>query len=226
MFPLRDVVRTKKFPLATFLILGLNVYVFFLELALPDPEAFIEKYSLIPARVDFNNITSLLAFVTSQFLHAGFLHIVSNMWFLKIFGDNVEEKFGSLFYLFVYLLSGVVGGFVQYLFVSDSSIPMMGASASVAGILGAYFVFFPHHFIETLVPVGFFMTTIRIPASVMLGYWFLIQIFSGFGSIVVAQVGGVAWWAHVGGFATGWIIARFYKDFYEGKEKDREIWDI
>ncbi|KKQ52497.1 hypothetical protein A2865_03550 [Candidatus Woesebacteria bacterium RIFCSPHIGHO2_01_FULL_39_17] len=208
MFPLHDTVRTYKYPLITILIITANAFVFFLELVAPNTELFIDQYALIPANVNFSNLSSLTPFITSQFLHAGFLHILSNMWFLKIFGDNVEEKFGSIFYLFIYLLSGVVGGLIQYLFSPDSTIPMLGASGAVAGVLGAYLVFFPRHQIETLIPFGFYMSTVRLSAQVMLLYWFITQLFSGVGSVAVAQIGGVAFWAHVGGFVAGWLIAK------------------
>lgn len=208
MFPLRDSHPAYKFPLITLLIIGANVVVFLIELTAFDPEAFIESYALIPAKVDFGNYFSFTPFITSQFLHAGFVHIIGNMWFLKIFGDNVEEKFGSFPFLIIYLLSGIVGGLAQYIFSPNSQIPMLGASGAVAGVLGAYLVFFPRHTIETLVLMGFFTRIISVPASFMLVYWFLIQLFSGVGSIAAAQIGGVAWWAHVGGFAAGWLIAR------------------
>ncbi len=212
MFPLRDTKPTQKFPFVTTLLILINSIVFFLEVTISDTDRFISSYALIPSKVDFSDFSSLKPFITSQFLHAGFIHILSNMWFLKIFGDNVEEKLGSIFYLFVYLSAGAVGGFLQYLFLQDSTIPMLGASGAVAGILGAYMVFFPRHKIETLVFYGFFISTVEVSASVMLGYWFLTQLFSGFGSIVATQVGGIAWWAHVGGFATGFIFASLAKN--------------
>ncbi len=208
MFPLRDSHPTYIFPVITLLIIVINVLVFIIEIISPNPDVFIAGYALIPSLVDFKDIFTLIPFITSQFLHAGFIHIIGNMWFLKIFGDNVEEKFGHLGFLAIYLLSGVIGGLAQYIFVPNSEIPMLGASGAVAGVLGAYLVFFPKHRIETLVPMGFFTRIINIPASFMLLYWFVIQFFSGVGSFAITQVGGVAWWAHVGGFATGWIIAR------------------
>lgn len=208
MFPLRDSHKTYKFPLITVALLVANVIVFFLELTAFDSDAFIQTYALIPEEVDFGNYLTLTPFVTSQFLHAGFVHIIGNMWFLKIFGDNVEERFGSIRYLLIYLLSGVMGGFIQYVFSPRSDIPMLGASGAVAGVLGAYLVFFPRHKIETLVPLGLFTRIIDVPASFMLIYWFIIQVFSGVGSVAVAQIGGVAFWAHVGGFVTGYLIAK------------------
>lgn len=207
MFPLRDTKSTGRFPLITIFIIAVNIYVFFLEITSVNTDAFVADYALIPAKVDFSRWTTLVPFLTSQFLHAGFFHILSNMWFLKIFGDNVEEKYGSILYLLIYLISGIVGSVLQYLFAPDSTTLMLGASAAVAGVLGSYIVFFPHNTIETLIPFGFFITNVKIPASLMLGYWFLTQLFSGVGSIAVAQIGGVAWWAHVGGFATGWVLA-------------------
>jgi len=208
MFPLRDSHPAYKFPLISALIIAVNVVVFIAEITAFDPEAFINSYALIPAKVDFGNFLTLTPFITSQFLHAGFVHIIGNMWFLRIFGDNVEEKFGHSPYLFIYLFSGVIGGLAQYTFSPGSEIPMLGASGAVAGVLGAYLVFFPRHRIKTLVPLGFFVRIMDLPASLILIYWFVIQLFSGVGSLAVAQLGGVAFWAHVGGFATGWIIAK------------------
>jgi membrane associated rhomboid family serine protease len=220
MFPLRDSYRSRKFPVMTIGIILVNVFVFLLEVISPDPDKFIATYALTPNLVNFQNLGTLTPFITNQFLHAGFLHILSNMWFLRIFGDNVEEEFGSFFYLIVYLFAGTVGGLLQYMFLSNSSIPMLGASGAVAGVLGAYLVFFPHHKIETLVPMGFFITTVDIPASVMLVFWFFIQLFSGVGSVTTTDVGGVAFWAHVGGFATGYLIAKLKnirQDYEEGE---------
>ncbi len=218
MIPLRDHQSTNKFPLITYAIIAANIAVFFLEITAPDPDGFISSYALVPVHVNFSNITTLFPFISSQFLHAGFIHIIGNMWFLKIFGDNVEERFGSFFYLLVYLFSGIVGGLIQYMFSPGLDIPILGASGAVAGVLGAYLVFFPKHRIETLVPMGLFSRAINLPASMILIYWFVIQIFSGVGSVAVSQVGGVAWWAHVGGFATGYFFARLFAS--RGKKDD------
>lgn len=208
MFPLSDTNPARIIPVWTILIILINVYVFYLELT-GDFQSLINQYALIPARVDFSRPSTLLPFITSQFLHGGFLHIIPNMWFLWVFGDNVESKFRILFPFF-YLLSGVVGGFLQYLFVSDSFIPMLGASGAVAGALGAYYALFPNHRIKTLIFIFFFFTIVEVPASIMLVYWFFTQVFNGVASISagVFQFGGVAWFAHIGGFATGWILAK------------------
>jgi len=211
MFPLRDSHPTKKFPLMLWIIIFLNIFVFFLEIFLPQ-EVFLDKLVLVPAQVDFFSLETLYPFLTSQFVHAGFLHIASNMWFLRIFGDNVEEKIGHFSFLSLYLFSGIMGGLLQYLFMRDATVPMLGASGAVAGVLGAYFVFFPRNKIETLVPLGFYTTILEVPSSFMLFYWFITQLFSGVGSIVESLAGGVAWWAHVGGFLSGWFLAELVKD--------------
>ncbi|MBN1168849.1 rhomboid family intramembrane serine protease [Candidatus Woesebacteria bacterium] len=210
MLPLSDTRGTKRFAFITLLIIVINVIVFLFELGAPDTEEFMLNWALVPANVNFASVESLSRFITNQFLHAGFVHIISNMWFLWIFGDNVEEKFGSILFLLIYLLSGVIGGFSQYIFAPSSEIPMLGASGAVAGILGAYYVFFPHHRIRTLVPVFGFVRIVSIPASIMLVYWFLTQVFSGVGSIGYAAMGGVAWFAHVGGFVTGYVVAKIF----------------
>ncbi|MCH7730400.1 rhomboid family intramembrane serine protease [Patescibacteria group bacterium] len=220
MFPLKDNQPTYKFPLITVLLIVANVLVFLLELSAPDLEAFIAQFALTPSFIDLSRVSTLSTFFTSQFLHAGFIHIISNMWFLKIFGNNVEEKFGSIKFLIIYLLAGLAGNLAQYLFSPTSNIPILGASGAVAGVLGAYLVFFPRHTIKTLIPFFGFLTVVNIPAQVMLFYWFLTQLLSGVGSVAIAQIGGVAFWAHVGGFATGWLIAKFGKSDASEVEKD------
>ncbi len=210
MIPISDSHPAGKFPFWVIVIIVLNVYFFYLELTAPSTDFFISQYALIPAAVDFSNLSSLTPFITSQFLHGGFLHIISNMLFLWVFGDNVEAKMGKLIFPFIYLLSGVVGGFAQYIFIPDSTIPMLGASGAVAGVLGAYFAWFPHHSVKTLVPVFGFLTVVNIPASFMLFYWFITQLFSGAFSLGIDQgaMGGVAYFAHIGGFATGFFFAK------------------
>lgn len=225
MFPLRDSHRSFKFPFVTILLIVANIIVFLLELTVFDSDTFIATYALIPSKVEIGNYFTWTPFITSQFLHAGFFHIISNMWFLRIFGDNVEEKFGSLLFLAVYLLSGIIGGLAQYIFSPGSDIPMIGASGAVAGVLGAYFIFFPYHKIKTLIPIGFFWTTVNVSAYFMLIYWFFIQIFSGVGSIAVAQTGGVAFWAHVGGFVTGYLIAKLLQGTGNRYIEEGEIMD-
>lgn len=213
MIPLRDSHPSNIFPFWVITIIGINIYIFFLEITSQNPDLFISQYALIPRLVDFTNIQAFLPFITSQFLHGGFLHIISNMLFLWIFGDNVEERFGFLLFPIFYLAAGAVGAFAQYIFIPSSPIPMLGASGAIAGVLGAYFALFGHHNVKTLVPIFGFFTIIDVPASVMLIYWFVTQLFSGFASITLttADMGGVAFFAHAGGFAFGWITANFFK---------------
>jgi membrane associated rhomboid family serine protease len=212
MIPLRDSHPAGRFPFWVLVIIAINIWVFYLELISPNLDAFIAQYALIPALVSFGNLDTLAPFITSQFLHGGFLHIISNMLFLWIFGDNVEAKFGRLLFPFFYLSAGAVGAFAQYIFAPDSTIPMLGASGAVAGVLGAYFASFPNHSVKTLIPVFGFPAIVDIPATIMLGYWFITQIFSGFASIAVttADSGGVAFFAHIGGFVFGWLLGRSF----------------
>lgn len=212
MFPLRDHNRSHTFPLITISLIIINVIVFLFGIAFGNTETFIQSYALIPSTIDFGNINTLYPFVTSMFLHGGWFHLVSNMWFLWIFGDNVEATFHQLGFILFYLIAGIAGSALQYVFSMQSPIPMLGASGAIAGVLGAYLVFFPHAQIETLV-VGFgFWQRVHIPAKIMLLYWIGIQVFSGVGSIAsgALAVGGVAWFAHIGGFAGGYAIARYF----------------
>lgn len=213
MIPLKDSHPSNIFPFWVIAIIAANVYLFFLEITSPDPESFISQFALIPRLVDFSIPETLYPFITSQFLHAGVIHIFSNMLFLWIFGDNVEGRFGFLFFPIFYLASGVAGAFTQYILMPEAAIPMLGASGAIAGILGAYLALFSHHTIKTLVPVFGFFTVMDIPASVMLIYWFITQLFSGAISIPLAAegVGGVAFFAHAGGFVFGWIVGSMFK---------------
>ena len=180
MFPIRDHNPSKSFPVITVLIILITSYVFFLQLTAFDPEAFIMNYALVPALVDFGNPATWWPFIWSMFMHGGWLHIISNLWFLWIFGDNVEAFLGHIGFLLFYLLTGIAASLVQFFFMSGSEIPTLGASGAIAGVLGAYLVLYPRHKIDTLViSFGGFLQKLQIPASFMLGYWFIIQLFSG-----------------------------------------------
>lgn len=214
MFPLSDALPSHKFPVINIVLILATVFVFFQQVTTPDSDAFVMKYALVPAFVDLSILDSLLPFVTSIFLHGGLLHILSNMWFLWIFGDNVEANLGNILYTILYFASGITGGFLQYIFMPDSTIPMLGASGAVAGVLGAYFVFFPHARIKTIIPLFGFVSVTEVSAYLMLGYWFVLQLLSGAASIPSSgDVGGVAFWAHVGGFVTGFLFAFVIKPF-------------
>lgn len=212
MFPIRDTRTTGQAPVVTTLLIFANIWVFLQELFARNIELLINAYALIPSQINFFDPVTLTPFITSQFLHAGFLHLGSNMWFLWVFGPNLEASLGKVRFLLFYLLAGIAAGLVQFSLLSDTSIPMLGASGAIAGVLGAYFKLFPHHRIETIIPIFFLPFFIALPASLMLFYWFFTQFFNGVASIYAgsAAVGGVAWWAHVGGFVSGLLIVNLF----------------
>ena len=222
MFPISDSERTNKFPYINISIIALNIYVFYKELTAPNMDAFISNFALIPSSVNFSHISSFIPFITSMFLHGGFIHIISNMWFLWIFGDNIEEYLGHIKYLIFYLFAGFVGNILQYVLFPTSNIPMLGASGAISGVLGAYYILYPKSKIKTLVFIFIFITIMDIPAVIYLFYWFFLQLFSGIASLGAIAQGGVAFWAHVGGFLTGVIYAtniknRKNRNFIEGE---------
>jgi hypothetical protein len=167
------------------------------------------RYSNPEISVHFTTFEQVLPFLTSMFLHGGILHILGNMWFLYIFGDNIEDRIGHFRYLIFYLLCGVVAGLVHLLASWGSKIPTIGASGAIAGVMGGYVVLFPHARVLTLIPIFFFFQFFEIPAFVFLGYWLLIQIVSA--SLRGSDVGGVAWWAHIGGFLAGLITVKIFE---------------
>ena len=204
MIPLRDSEPSSSRPVVTVLLIAVNIAVFFYEISL-DPFSrnhLIAVYGMVPDRLD------PVSLATSMFLHGGWLHIVGNMWFLWIFGDNVEDILGHWKFLLFYLLCGVAAGMAHVLLNPFSRIPTVGASGAIAGVMGAYLVKFPRARITTLVPLVVFLTTFELPAAAVLLYWFVIQFFSGVGSIAYSHqsAGGVAWFAHVGGFLAGILL--------------------
>lgn len=210
MLPIKDGNSLLKFPFWVILIILLNIYVFYLELISPNPDSLINQYALITEKVNFLKLDTLIPLVSSQFLHAGFLHIISNMLFLWVFGNNIEYSFGFIFFPVFYLLSGIAAALTQYFVTPDVSIPMLGASGAVAGVLGAYFALFPNNKIKTLVFILVFITIIDIPAYILLFYWFITQLFNGVASVSLnPNVGGIAFLPHVGGFLFGWLAATF-----------------
>jgi membrane associated rhomboid family serine protease len=206
MFPLRDAQPSYSKPLVTIAIIVVNVAIFIYEWLL-DPYSrnhFITMYGLVPDQFRIS------ALVTSMFLHGGWMHVLGNMWFLWVFGDNIEDVLGHGKYVLFYLLCGIAAAMGQVMVNPESRIPMVGASGAIAGVMGAYLIKFPHARILTLAFIFFFITTFEVPAVLMLAYWFVIQLFSGVGSIAQSQAsqGGVAWFAHVGGFLAGLILIK------------------
>jgi membrane associated rhomboid family serine protease len=213
MFPLYDTVRSRTFPLINLTLVLVNVLAFLYELQLDSAvlESFIFTWGLIPARFinDPNNTWETI--FSSMFLHGGWFHIINNMWVLLIFGDNVEAGMGKIRYLIFYLLSGVAAGLLQTYILPTSGVPMIGASGAVAGVLGAYLILFPHSRIASLVPILFIFTIVEIPAMLFLIFWFFSQLYSGLGAIQGGGESGIAWWAHIGGFAFGVLMVFFFR---------------
>ncbi|MGR3311265.1 MAG: rhomboid family intramembrane serine protease, partial [Candidatus Brocadiales bacterium] len=212
--PYRDKNPSGTFPFVTIAIIVVNSIVFIYELSLGyHLEGFIYEYGIVPARViHFFSVPSgnikpvFLPFFTSMFLHAGFLHLIGNMWYLWIFGDNIEDRLGHLKFLGFYLASGVGASIIFLLFGSESLVPCIGASGAIAGVLGAYMITFPKAKIMTLIVLFvFFWRSIELPAIVVLGFWFVIQFFNGIATPSVTG-GGTAWWAHIGGFILGIVL--------------------
>jgi membrane associated rhomboid family serine protease len=211
--PLKDLNPRRTSPVVNTLLILTNVIVFLYQLTLTphQSEAFALANATIPnhIRLALNGHGSLEAALipifTSMFLHSGFMHIAGNMLFLWIFGDNVEDYFGHVPYLLFYLVCGVGSGFTHILFNYHSSLPALGASGAISGVMGAYIVLFPRARVLTLVFIFF----IPIPAFIILGYWFLLQFLAGVSTVGAAATGGVAWWAHVGGFLLGMLITGF-----------------
>jgi membrane associated rhomboid family serine protease len=210
VIPLRDTIPSIRFPLVNLALIALNCGLFVYEIALGRHLAhFIGVYGLIPAHFDALSSHSVMPLVSSMFLHSSWIHLLGNMLFLYIFGDNVEDRLGHVRYLLFYLLSGAAAGLAQVYSLADSTVPMIGASGAIAGVSGAYFLFFPTARVITLVPIFFFIQIVEVPAVVFLLLWFIMQLFYGLMTVSVEgrAVGGVAWWAHVGGFVFGMIAA-------------------
>ncbi|MFN3372424.1 MAG: rhomboid family intramembrane serine protease [Chloroflexus sp.] len=229
MFPLKDTIPSRSFPAVNWALLAANVVVFlFMARDARLAEAWIAELALVPARLLANPLdpTELLTIFTSMFMHGGWFHLFSNMLALYIFGDNVEDSMGSQRYLIFYLICGVAAALTHVFFNPASPIPTVGASGALSGVLAAYLLFYPSARVITLVPIFFLPWLIEIPAVVYLGLWFISQLANGVFSILidVQAMGGVAWWAHIGGFVAGLALAplfrqrryvrRYYRDQY------------
>lgn len=214
MIPIRDTQRTTHFPIMNWLIIITNVLVFLVEYYSPASfsNGFVASYALTPASINLSHPSTLLPFITHMFLHGSWYHLLSNMWFLMIFGDNIEDRLGSFRYLLFYVLGGLSAALLQFVFDPASTVPTLGASGAIAAVMGAYFVLFPASRVVTFIPIFIFGGFIRLPAIVYLGIWFLMQVFSGFSSFVIGSgtAGGVAWWAHIGGFLFGMLLVRAF----------------
>jgi membrane associated rhomboid family serine protease len=211
MIPIRDGIPTREIPVINYLLIAVNVIVFLLMFSLPDStmNTVVVTFAMIPAHfADGVSLGDVLTIFTSMFMHAGLAHIAGNMLYLWIFGDNVEDRLGHGRYLVFYLVGGVVGNLTHLATNWGSVLPTVGASGAIAAVLGAYLVLFPASRISTFVPLGFFSRLSVLPAGVLLGFWFVLQLFDGVAALSGADVGGVAVWAHIGGFVAGMAMAR------------------
>jgi membrane associated rhomboid family serine protease len=212
MIPIRDEIPTRRVPLINYALIALNILVYLFQSMLGSQEtALVYEFALIPyqvtTRLSLGDITDIF---TSMFMHAGLAHIGGNMLYLWIFGDNIEDRMGRGRYLMFYLIGGIVASLTHILTNPTSQIPTVGASGAIAAVLGAYLVLYPQSKVLTLVPLGFFIRMTMVPAVVVLGLWFVLQFFSGLMSIGGPDVGGVAFWAHIGGFVVGVVLAKLF----------------
>ena len=200
---------------------------FFFEMKLANHdllEPFLLAWGIVPARLFSDFRSEAVTLISSTFLHGGWAHIIGNMMYLYIFGDNVEDRLGHFRYLVFYVCAGVIAGLCQSYMSPASNMPLIGASGAIAGVLGAYFFFFPKARVLTLIPLGFFSRMIEVPAFLFLGFWFVMQTFSGSLALSAAilsrrEIGGVAWWAHAGGFLGGLILGPVLGGFSRSKSR-------
>lgn len=207
MLPIGDDNSLRRtIPVVTYILIAINVFVFLVELSAGD--AFITQWAFVPSRFLANPVADFLTLFTSMFMHGSWLHLGSNMLYLWIFGDNVEDRFGQFLFLVFYILSGLGATAAQLAFSLDSNIPNLGASGAIAGVLGAYILLFPQSRVSVLQG----RRVIPVPALIVIGFWFVLQVFSGIGSVSnTADTGGVAYMAHVGGFVAGFVLTFLLK---------------
>lgn len=216
MIPIRDRNPSGVFPIITVSIIALNVLVFFFELSLGHRlDEVLFQYGVVPLKIfspadipDTTVVNTYFPFLTYMFFHGGFIHLIGNMWYLWIFGDNVEDALGRIKFILFYLICGIGSAAVHVYFNKQSGFPCIGASGAIAGVLGAYMVTFPRARVLVIIPLFIVWQMAELPAIVVLGFWFIIQFFIGAASISAAQSGGVAWWAHIGGFVLGIILIK------------------
>jgi membrane associated rhomboid family serine protease len=212
MIPIRDQIRTRRTPVVNYFLIAANIIVFILEWlsGVTQNSTLMAQLAFVPADfmnapLNLGNVTSIFS---SMFMHAGFTHLAGNMLYLWIFGDNVEDRLGHIPYLIFYLAGGVFATLTHAFLNPTSVIPTVGASGAIAAVLGAYLIFYPQSRVQTFIPIGYFMTLRALPASILLAFWFILQLFNGVLSLGAAEdVGGTAFWAHIGGFVMGVAVA-------------------
>jgi membrane associated rhomboid family serine protease len=210
MLPLRDEIPSSRTPVVNYILIAINILVFVFQVMLgSSQESFVYQFALIPAQVTSGlDVGDVLDVFSSMFMHAGLAHIGGNMLYLWIFGDNVEDAMGHGRYLFFYLIGGITASAAHILTNPGSQIPTVGASGAIAAVLGAYLVLYPQSRVATLIFIGYFIRMAMVPAVIVLGLWFVLQLFQGVLTLGAADVGGVAFWAHIGGFVAGLVLAK------------------
>lgn len=213
MIPLRDTVPSRTIPVVNYIIIGLCGIVFLFELSLgPQLEGLVRSFAVVPVHVttvlsgEVFSPGPIASLFTSMFLHGGWIHLLGNMLYLYIFGDNVEDRLGHIPYLVFYLLSGAAAALTEVYVRPASAVPIIGASGAIAGVLGAYFILYPRARVLTLIPLFVFFPVVEISAFFFLGFWFIMQFLEGSMSVGTDVQGGVAWWAHAGGFVVGIVL--------------------
>ena len=213
MIPIRDEIKTHRTPIVNYVLIVVNVVVFLWAYVLnANPDAIYSEFALFPNEIrqglDVGDMRNIL---TSMFMHAGWFHLLGNILYLWIFGDNIEDRLGHIGYLVFYLAGGIFAAFAHYFTNPTSVIPTVGASGAIAAVLGAYLVIYPQSRVYTFIPIGFFARLTLVPAVVVLGLWFVLQLFSGVGSLGMGDQGGTAYWAHIGGFVFGLLVGLIFK---------------
>tara|TARA_B100000945_G_scaffold321326_1_gene335241 strand:+ start:515 stop:1201 length:687 start_codon:yes stop_codon:yes gene_type:complete len=213
MFPIRDTNKTQTFPIVNWIIIVLNILVFYFQINLPTQsvEQIFTSFGIVPVKFLIMHPLAPISLLSSQFIHSGWVHIIRNLWVLYIFGDNVEDKLGHLQYLVFYLTCGIIGGVLHIVIQPYSHIPMIGASGAISGVLGAYMLFFPKARILTFVPIFIIPWLVKIPAVIYLGIWFLSQLSDGLSTTSSVVNSGIAYWAHLGGFIAGFLLSKHFR---------------
>ncbi|MGZ3635312.1 MAG: rhomboid family intramembrane serine protease [Syntrophales bacterium] len=230
MIPIRDTIPSRHYAVVNTVIIIANIFFFMVEMSHDEAlNAFIYTYGLVPARYSMPQLAAhftfseqMFSFISFMFLHGSFWHLAGNMWFLYIFGDNVEDRLGHLRYLFFYLLCGLSSGLAHVFFNLGSTMPTIGASGAIAGVMGAYFILYPKARIVTLIPIVFIPYFVELPAAIFLGIWLFIQFISA--ALTSVNAGGIAWWAHIGGFIFGALFLKIFLMF-PGQDIPRTLSD-
>lgn len=226
MIPIRDENITHTIPYVNYALIAVNVLVFLMMAFSPNQEGLTYRFALIPAELSSGNAgKAIFNLFSSMFMHGGWMHLIGNMLYLWIFGDNIEDRLGHFAYLAFYLIGGVFAGLTHFLLNPHSPVPTVGACGAIAAVLGAYLIFYPQSRVYTFIPIGYFARLKLLPATLVLGLWFVLQVFNGVGSIGLGDRGGTAYWAHIGGFVFGMLVGLLLKNKKQGTQAAPPVWN-